>query len=326
MGIKPVYLDFGSYSVCALAGISGSGKTSTARFILAQLALDGYGLVICDPHGSLPRETLTAASKALDKVLMKPVAITKQEILESIFYVESIFLSRINGEDDTSLKVALIIDEVTNFFLSCTQEEIIRCANFFLRLANESRKIDIRVFLLSQNWKADYVGSASVRSSINAILFHRISEQEVKLFVPSAPAQLRKTIASLKQGHVIIKSLEHEFVEVAVPFVSLEDLETIRSQIPAIQIGRRAMDRGGLKNASLRNPEIINTSAYIEENMDTKKQILLEKAKRIVELRRTGKTKNIILSEVFSVKPGATTKYKAASKFYDLVMSRYDLL
>lgn len=191
---KPYYIKWNECSVIAVAGKAGTGKTHTARYLCNQCIDKGYTVIICDPHG-YKDESL---AQSFDHV-----HITKQERLRAIRVVFNEFKKRIAGSS-TDQKIILVIDEITAHFLECEPEEKKECANFLLRLANEARKVNIRVFLMGHNWKDDMIGLRDIRSSITHVIFHRLDENETKLFIPSANAKIRRTIGALPIGHVYI--------------------------------------------------------------------------------------------------------------------------
>ena len=199
--MQPKYLEYDSFATVAISGQSGSGKTSTVRFIIAQLLLNNTAIIICDPHGNAGNGALAESIKPIIPFLYMPVAITLEDRIKAFDYVHSILRDRIDNGADNSQRIVIILDEATQHFIESSREQVDKVARMLQSLANEGRKANIRVFLLSQNFHQDFIGSRSVRSSITHVLFHRTSTDEVKLLAPSMPAKEARAIARKAACH-----------------------------------------------------------------------------------------------------------------------------
>jgi Cdc6-like AAA superfamily ATPase len=313
---QPFYLEWDAFSTLAIAGASGSGKTTTTRFILCQLVLNDCDVIVCDPHGNIPNQSLAQTVKPLEHLFMCPIAITKQERIAAIEYVNSILLARLKSNKTTHRKLALIIDETTAHFLECSREEIALQARMFLRLANEARKTNIRVFLLGQNWKRDFIGSRDVRSSINAYLFHRISEDEIKLFIPSASAEQRRNIAKLKSGYAYLHGAAHYMQLVKIPEISQDSIQLLASQESRndSRYDSRYSNAVNDDNYVLRD-SINNMPKNVEKRFTQKNHDKLIELRKAI-LNNEGKEKSI--TRIFHISKGSKHKpWIVASKLYD---------
>ena len=327
---KAIYIEWDLFSACAIVGSSGSGKTSTLRLILAELALDGIGLVICDPHGNLNRDNLASVVEVpLKNAIIRPIAKSKDEIIKAIRYVKNIMTDRYERGATEEQRIVLVIDEVVSFLIDCTPEETQEIASFFLKIANEARKVGIRIFLSSQNWKSDYIGSKSVRNSINAVIFHRVSGEEVKLFYQSAPAVLQRQISGLKQGTAIIRAAQHDFVKVVVPYVSIDDLSAIKDIVPVVAPIQTITNNNSTmlgNNAETMLSELLSNTPEKDDSRGIVRATTVNDT--VKNIRRSiilGHTKTQTILYVFGIKAGTNKKYKAASKMYDRVKENYGL-
>lgn len=339
--MKPMYLELDRLSVVAIPGITGSGKSSTARFLISQLLLDGTEVIVCDPHGLVGKESLSGALQPLYPYLT--IAHTKEEIITQFKRINRLFEERIKGSGDES-RIALFLDETPAFFLNCTREEMVLIAKVLTQLANQSRKVNIRVFLLGQNWTQDYIGRSSIRNSINTIIFHRINEKEAKLFIESAPVELRRQIAGLQQGNVIVYGLGIEPTKLRVPYVSVDDIMKIATMLDESRDTRGNVINKRITHESRYDHARIDAESRESRNTQNQQKtaenvyrdsvigvIKIEKAKSIrhaVEMIdysiQNGMNKKETLEMIFdTTKGGRNKKWLAASKLYD---SRYTLL
>lgn len=330
---KPVYLDWDSFGVFAVAGKSRSGKSSTTRFLLAQMAMGDVGLIIADGHGKFGGHNLAATIQPLEKAFIRPVAIELEDIIESIRFVMELVDMRLNsGKKPQELpKVALVIDEVASVMLRIDPQQGKDITHFFQRLANEAGKTNVRVFLLSQNWSADFIGAASVRRSIGGKLLHRLDEGETTLFFPSAPAQLKRTISGLKQGEAVFESQTQDPVKVTIPYITLDDLTTIRDfvVVPSFLKTDPFLETLLVSNERMTNDHengIQNAEEHVEPlEVHVEENVPLTHAVQAVQScieKGWGKEKTLI--KIFHVTKGGSKKYKAASKLYDALKQRME--
>jgi ABC-type oligopeptide transport system ATPase subunit len=334
--MKLQYLEFNSFGVLAIGGKSGSGKTSTARFLLAQLAMSGASLVICDPHGKSMQDNLTQAIQPLAKSFACPIAIAHEERMQAIRAVGKIVQDRLSGRDKSLEKIVLVLDEAPRHFMECSAEENRETAQIFLTLANEGRRMNIRVLLLAQNFKQDFIGSRSIRSSITHVLFHRSSRDEVKLF-SSIPASYLRTIEILKDGHAL---LYPDMIQVQIPYISRDDLESAEHLYSAagVHIDVHARVQRGADDVQenllstlltqqehlFREPQHPSAPFERKQEKSTETSKVTQACKDIFRKRGEGKNKEQIIYEVFQVrKHGSNPRWRAASKLYNAVLEKY---
>lgn len=319
--MRPTYIEMEKLSVVAIPGVSGSGKSSTTRFIIAQLLLDDSRVLLGDPHGNISNESLAAAFEPLEQYFDKPIAKSKDEILELFRYIAKLFKKRLDGARADE-RYVLILDETPQFFMQCTKEEMQEISKLLVSLANEARKVNIRIFLLGQNWSRDFIGKAAIRSSINTILFHRIPAKEIKLFIENASADLTRKVSNLKQGHVYIYGLGIDPTEVTVPYVSLDDIKGIEKDLRAKSVQHRSATLQS-QNAHFQD-DIENEEIMQESIARTKLHAHVDnKIKEIMKGIKSGERKEDTIIRVFDTYKSSRNKvWVSASKLYDRIKER----
>lgn len=308
------YLEWNTFSTVAICGKSGSGKTSTVRFIIAQMLLNGVSTIVCDPHGNAGVDSLKMSIEPIEQFLVLPVAIDLEDRIKAFRYVHKILRARIDGTDTSKQRICIILDEATYHFLECSKEQATEFTRFLHDLTNEGRKKDICVFLLGQNFKADFVGSRSIRSSITHVIFHRTSEDETKLFVPSMPAKEKRIIAQLPTGHIFVYPFLYRL---RVPYITQDDMiDFARSFKSASSVQAKVQDY----NVESAN---VQASATIPEKPINENLARIIKA--IIVSYRDGKNKEQTIFDVLQIRKSGTSKrWKIADRLYTNVIKRYE--
>lgn len=315
--VETFYLEWETFGLFAIAGQSGSGKSSTTRFLLAQLALNNVGLVICDGHGRAGIESLAESVQPLSAAFLYPIAIDPKDVLESVRYIETIMRRRLNKQEPIDQKIAIVIDEFTSLMLRMTPEQAKEVTKLLILISQEARKTNVRGFLLGHNWSANFLGSAAIRDNLSAKLLHRLAPNEVKLFLPAPPAPLLRSIGGLKQGQAYLITQRLDPTKVHIPYITTDDLESVAKFVPDIRNNYDYDIESAL--------ESVEMSDEMEEKVGKNSKITLKYIyETIVENRRNniGKTKTIY--EIWGAKPGGSDVYKAASKLYDAIVKDYD--
>jgi len=308
------WLEWGTFSTIAVSGKSGSGKTSTIRFIIVQMLLNGVKTIVCDPHGNAGTGSLKDSIEPVEHLLAMPIAITLEDRVKAFKYVNKILRARIDGTDTSKEKICIILDEATLHFLECSKEQSVEFTRFLMDLTNEGRKKDICCFLLAQNWKSDFIGSRSVRSSITHIIFHRTSEDETKLFVNSMPAKEKRTIVSLPTGHIFVFPFMYRL---RVPYISQDDMiDFARSFKRASNVQAEVQDY---------NAERANVQGESDQAEKPINDTLARAIRAIIKSYQEGKSKEQTIYEVLQIRKSGTSKrWKLADRLYTNMIARYE--
>lgn len=322
MANKPFYIEWDSFSVMAIVGASGSGKTSTARLMLCQLLLNDIDIMICDPHGYIENQSLTHSIKPLQQFLLQPIAIDKDSRIRAIRHAGMEFNKRKNNPAASKRKFVLIIDELTAHFMECDSSEVHEQEQILLAIANQARKVNMRIILIGQNWKQDYIGSRSVRSSINAIIFHRINGDEVKLLSENTPATIRRQITQLKQGYAILYSQTNIYQYVKIPYISIDDIRDFATRIESRNESRnnKIVARDSTESRHSNDVKPLRDSDSFSQKIPQNNESLDKKQLAIIAAIKSGKTKEQTIKDIFGYSKGSKYKpYLAAARLYDRI-------
>lgn len=335
---KPQYIEWGidnGIGLCGIVGKSGSGKSSTLRFILAQLAMSGTGLIVVDGHGRISDQNLVATLEPLWGACLIPVAVTDEDVISAIRLADRIAAHRLEGIDtDLGFRVALVIDEYISILQRVSKEVAQEIVQIINRFGQVYRKTNVACFIAAQNWTADFIGAASIRQNLVITLLHRMAPDEMRLFTGNP--FVRKVGPTLKPGELFILNGPQDPVKVYVPRVRMDDLKAIAGYVPTIEYG-----------AGFNAPQPIKTpiaSNFVEPNstnnalqpikpqigghvIQPKKaeniaQAFIQNALQWDESKLGPLHKVKLIKKVLNIGPGRNKTYLAASKLYDALESR----
>lgn len=336
---KPIYIEWDKedgIGLCGIVGKSGTGKSSTIRFLAAQLALAGVGLIIIDGHGKIGEQNLAQTLQVLDPAMLVPVVTEDNDIISTIRAVAEIAHRRLNGIDkDTHQRVALIIDEYISILRRLPKEQANEVIEIMLRFAVEYRKTGVACFIAAQNWGADFIGAKSIRSSLKLMLMHRMSADEIKSF-PMVDSISRKYIPTLKTGELFIFDGKNDPTRVKVPRVTQDDLVALEGKIPFADLNQpnNAPQRNKMPileeseelepqdNAPQRNKP--QNQGYVNppKNARIIAQAFIDNALQWDESIDGPFHKVKLIKKVLNIGPGRNKTYLAASKLYDALKDR----
>ena len=306
---QPEYIEMSGWGTLAICGVAGSGKTSTAKYLLAQCLLNGFRVYVSDPHGNFQNGSLASSLEGIE--LNAPIAIEKSDRIALLEYMHIQLQARINGLKDRQ-HLVLFMDEVPAHFIECTREEVTKQANWLLNITNQGRKFGVHVILLGQNWKQDYAGSRSIRSSVTHIIFHRVSPDEVKLFLSNIPSDITRRISNLRDGEIIVYP---GFKRMKVPYVTDDDLQnTIRKFAPVSAPDYNAEVHSARK---ITEPLLKSKKVHRAQNVTD----FVEQVKRSIDLGMGKEEALKIILDTY--KSSRNKKWLSGSKAYDKIRELY---
>lgn len=212
--------DWRSLYSSGLGGLQGSGKTWTATALLAQSALSGAQLVICDPHAG-DEESLAARVAPLALAYLCDVAEDERAILHAVKLADAELQRRKQGDPDrTPLIVA--IDEWSALRRGAVAELL---PAFVEDFSTEGRKLNCHVMLLGQRWDKSSVGD--FRNTLASSYVHRMRPDEARMMTGLHAAALPPDTLQLPPGVAYLLDTRGSLTRVQIPYTTPADIEAV---------------------------------------------------------------------------------------------------
>ncbi len=213
----------------AVAGVSGSGKTTTVRFLAAQAALHGARFAILDPHAESGDESLATTLSALQPAMLCEPAINERDMLAVVKLMQSQLDARLSRSPDRT-PLLLAIDEYTRLMRSSIAGEL---AQLVEALTQEGRKVGIFCLLSGQVWTADRAGGTPLRDSLASCYVHRLRRNQARLLLSTEEARLAE---SLEPGRALLLRTSGACEPVNIPQCTASDVERIGYQLATTRL------------------------------------------------------------------------------------------
>lgn len=217
---QPIYRNWQDVLNIIVAGISQSGKTTTTCFLLAQQAINGTQFVVVDPHARAGEKALAHALHSFP--LIAPIAIDREQWIQSIRYVNAIGQSRITGHPDRS-PVLLVIDEANSLF---DDSEICEELNLLLKeIVRAYSKVGVNAMCIAHDWRAASTGGSTVlRDIFQARYVHRVTRQSARTLVSNDYAE---AIERQAPGQAHLAWANGNVDQIVVPLTTGNDMAMI---------------------------------------------------------------------------------------------------
>jgi len=209
-----------------LGGLQGSGKTWTAAYLLAQSALNGARLVICDPHAG-DAESLAARVAPLRSSFACDIAEDDRAILHALQFADGELQRRKKGHADrTPLIVA--IDEWSSLRRGQLAELLPLIVEDF---SSEGRKLNCHVMLMGQRWDKASVGD--FRNTLASSYVHRMRPDEARMMTGLRASALPADTLQLPPGTAYLLDTRGTLTRVHIPFITPADLREVGERLRA---------------------------------------------------------------------------------------------
>lgn len=310
---------------CGIGGVSGSGKTTTVRFLLFQAILASARLIMIDPHIGSEDESLAAQFAGYSGVhIWPPCDANTSDVLRRARYLTKELSERKATGKKTPFLV-LVIDEFNAVMRNKETKNAL--SDLLVAIEQEGRKFGIFAMLMGQRWSAQDLGGADIRTSLASTLAHRFTDED----------QARKLVGGrngarcleLPTGHFLFRDTNGGITEMITPLTTIEDGAIIQSMLVSVSEasqkfvgnqGGRSLVASSFSNArNLLETSEASYEASEETTVETSDPIA-DKALQVVRLQAQGMVKADIMRIVWGVSPGASTAYKQADSEYQQVM------
>lgn len=219
---------------CAVAGLSGSGKTVTSAALLAQAALHGARLAVIDPHAD-SAESLSARLSALRPAMVAAPAAAAQDIAAMIRMVAA-QLDRRQAHGDTTPRRTLILAVDEYSALQRANAIGAELAALVERIATEGRKFGVYVALSGQSWTAERSGGTPLRDNLAAVLLHRCRPAVAQMLTGLPRAEL--DTLDLAPGQALYFDRRGDMHHIAVPLTTPDDMRQLAALLPTAATAR----------------------------------------------------------------------------------------
>lgn len=218
----PVKGDMDSLFSFAVAGLQGAGKTTTERFLLGQVALQGGRFAVIDPHRDTGEQSLAGTLAPLRASFLLPPAAADSEIYQVIELVNEEIDRRERGEPGPP--IILAVDEWTDLSRRRCAEDLQALAR---RVSTVGRKLGIYTALSGQGWTKESAGE--VRDYLTAAYVHKLRPQVARLLAPG----IGNEVWSLEPGQAILDRTTGPRLTVTIPNTTGQDLAAVARLLPA---------------------------------------------------------------------------------------------
>lgn len=304
----------------AIAGISGSGKTTTARFLAAQSALQGARFAVIDPHADAGSDSLAATLQPLEPAFLCDPAADDKRILATVRQIRAHLDARIHGREPARTPIILCIDEFTALMgrsaLAAPLAEVVEM------IAQEGRKAQVFVLLSGQIWDADRAGGTALRDSLASAYIHRSRRRQIQMLLGLGEAL--PNVADLATGTALLYRTSGELVTVAIPDTRAEDMRRVGDIMHTTQHASTIP----LSPATMPLPARY-TAAPAEVEAGTQGSAAAAAAeaggftveeRRIIDLLREGRSQREIISQIYGATAGA--RYQTAARTVNAAIAK----
>jgi len=236
---KPRLGSFLDIYSAAVAGESGSGKTSTMLFLI------GSGLISqrikffgIDPHYPHPKSLGFKTQHLCEAGLMR-MATDKADMFDTLKDVEQTIDNRLKQTDTDETPVVLVIDELAFLAKQSIGPTLARTME---RISTEGRKCAVYMLASSQTWLASRTGAGSsvVRDTLTSAYVHRIKPKQANLLLQDKD-EADKVKKYVKQaGEVLLCPVNDDSVVCQMPYTTEEDMRLVANMVEPVFAGQRS--------------------------------------------------------------------------------------
>lgn len=223
----------------AIAGDSGSGKTSTMLyFIGCGLLCEQAWFLGIDPHYPHP-QSLGKKIEPLWKAGLMKFAHMKYDIIEMCEQVETLIETRMNEAKEYYTPAVIVIDEL-HFLCKTSMKNAI--VHMMERISTEGRKVQVYMLASSQTWLAAIFGNSVTRDTLTSAYVHRIKPRQANYLLQDKEESDKVKKYIKRAGQALLCPVSGESSIVDIPFTTAEDMQKLSKKIvngPDIELPRQ---------------------------------------------------------------------------------------
>lgn len=287
---EPVTGDYKSLYSCSCVGLQGSGKTWGAAFLLAQSALNGSKLIICDPHSG-DAESLAQRVAPLRPAMLCDIADDDKAIAQALRLADDILQRRKRGDQDRT-QIIVAIDEWASLRRGPLAEELPRLVEDF---STEGRKLGIHALLLTQ--RADKESFGDLRNTLSSNYVYRSRPEEARMLTGLRAASLPGDTLTLQPGEAYLLDTRGSLTRVRIPMMSSDDLASVGAWLSNGH--ETSFQPMGFRPAVKPAKKPDETQERNPEKLITQPNIAAPETMRILSLFQEGKSIGEIVRAVF---------------------------
>lgn len=295
-------------------GVSGSGKSTTTRFLLFQAILANAKLLMIDPHLGDPEESLAHQFSLLPASIhqMPPCNARAEQVFKRVRWLSKELERRQNI--GRKLPVLLfVVDEFNSLMRRFSKEERNELVKLLLDIEQEGRKFGVFALLIGQRWSAQDLGGADIRSSLASKLAHRFSdEDQAKRFMGS---KYGKQLLELETGHFLFYDTKGKTAEMVTPATYAEDGALVA----------RIIEGEGVTST---NDFATSESTSTEEDFEAEEAVtsrpvkpLDARSEQVLSMLKKQAGQNEIIEQVWGLKSSDGRPYRAAVEEYRVILA-----
>lgn len=313
----PSYATWGQLYSCLIGGLSGMGKSTLIRNLLAQSALQGGKFVVLDPHYASGEESLGASLAPLKNQMLREVAHDDKTMAAALKFLADTGKRRLEGKDKDRSPLVLIVDETTALLQRGNIAE--QLISVLEMIAQETRKVNVYAMCIGQNFSAEVMKSTA-RNSFVSMISCRARRSVAR--IQSDSPEFGRIAQELEIGQIVWMAPSGEIKKIAVPNTTAQHLAAVNTVLSATK------DSAGIwvptpgkherKHDLLALPEASNDDAGSMAEASPEPLIMGEKEQRALAMFYSGKAFKDIIPEVWGVSAGR--KYNEAGDYLQQVI------
>lgn len=208
-----------------IGALQGAGKSWLGAFLLAQCALQGGRMIICDLNAG-HAESLATRIAALSPAFMCDVANTPEAILSALKLAGDKLAQRRDGRGG-NWDIIVAVDEWTSLLRTKVGDVL---PSYAEDIAEQGRKYHINGMFLAQGWTK---GAASdVRNRLTSHFVMRQNPQEARYQLGLPAAQIPLDVRLLPDATGYLLKTNGELIKFVVPHMTTADLARVGALIP----------------------------------------------------------------------------------------------